>query len=91
MDGPNIRLGESSPPSSQSLTHVPVYGVTQDPVGTMLTLFARGEKVGVRGPLITIQRHTMRIGWHLDLSALFVLLGGFLCGLVLLPLGWLGW
>src|SRR5947209_1596388 len=34
----------------------------------------------------------MRIRWHLDLSApLFVLLGGFLCGLVLLPLGWLGW
>ncbi len=30
--------------------------------------------------------------WHLDPSTpLFVLLGGFLCGLVLLPLGWLGW
>jgi iron(III) transport system permease protein len=41
---------------------------------------------------ITIQRRALRIGWHLDLSApLFVLIGGFLCGLVLLPLGWLGW
>ena len=30
--------------------------------------------------------------WHLDPSTpLFLLLGGFLCGLVLLPLGWLGW
>jgi iron(III) transport system permease protein len=41
---------------------------------------------------ITIQRRALRIGWHPDLSApLFVLIGGFLCGLVLLPLGWLGW
>ena len=41
---------------------------------------------------ITIQRRALRIGWHIDPSApLFVLLAGFLCGLVLLPMGWLGW
>jgi iron(III) transport system permease protein len=43
-------------------------------------------------PSVVHVRRAPRIGWHLDLSTpLFLLLGGFLCALVLLPLGWLAW
>jgi iron(III) transport system permease protein len=41
---------------------------------------------------IGIERAGERPGRHLDLSMpVLVLLGVFLCGLVLLPLGWLLW
>jgi iron(III) transport system permease protein len=41
---------------------------------------------------IAVGRRGERARWYFDFSTpLLVLLGGFLCGLVLLPLGWLGW
>jgi iron(III) transport system permease protein len=41
---------------------------------------------------VALPRRSERLRWHPDLSMpLFLVLGAFLCGLVLLPLGWLGW
>ena len=41
---------------------------------------------------ITVVRRAERAVWGADFSTpLMLLLGAFLCGLVLLPLGWLAW
>lgn len=41
---------------------------------------------------IAVGRRAEKVSWHLDPSMpLLVVLGAFLCGLVLLPLGWLAW